>query len=162
MVTGILIPTDPAAPLELREFPAGSIRQTVGGIVEGIDLPALGARLCTNRDSGVFNARATFLWAFHRRREQLDAIVVGPAVLVGIADPDGADDAPNVPVPVRQLLLNSTAYRTVVRVRRDPKWHGNQLRFPDYWGAIGWAMLLQGNWSRLKEIHVVAASDDDK
>lgn len=161
MVKGIYIPVSPAQPVELREFPAGEIRKAVGGIVKGIDLPSFGARLCCNveplRDP--FNARATLLWAHHRPEDSTDAMIGGAAVLVGIADE--ADTPPDIPERVRQLLLEPNTFRTVARRRGGSRWLGNNLRFPDYWGAITWATLTGKHWHQLEELHVVLESEVD-
>lgn len=159
MIEGILIPMDTSAPVELRQFAPGEIRKAVGGIVKGIDLPSLAARICMNADplEAPFNARATFLWAHHRPKDRLNALVGGASVLVGIAGEDC--DTPDVPERVRQLLLKPNTFRTVARLRRDSRWHGDYVRFPDYWGAISWAMMQQDNWPKLKEMHVLLASE---
>tara|TARA_R110002020_G_scaffold152794_5_gene330964 strand:- start:121576 stop:122100 length:525 start_codon:yes stop_codon:yes gene_type:complete len=162
MVAGILIPSDTNAPLELRQFDGlVDYQAAVGGWVEAVTIPSLAVTIYVNEEGVLkhlpFNARATFLWGHHVPEARLNAMVVGDAVIVGLPNEAGEDT--DVPERVRGLLLTQTTFRVAVRKKGSQKWLGNQLKFPDYWGAITWTMLLRDNWTRLKELHVLPASE---
>ena len=162
VTAGILVPSDTAASLELRKFDGlADYQAAVGGWVEAVTIPSLGITIYVNEEGLPkhlpFNARATFLWAHHVPEVRLNAMVVGDAVIVGLPNEAGEDT--DVPERVRELLLSQTTFRVAVRKKGSQKWLGNQLKFPDYWGAIAWTMLLRDDWPRLKEIHVLPASE---
>jgi hypothetical protein len=162
MVAGILVPSDTTAPLELRRFDGlVDYQAAVGGWVEGITIPSLGITVYVNEEGLPkhlpFNARASFLWGHHVPEARLNAVVVGDAVIVG--RPNEAGEDTDVPERVRKLLLTQTTFRVAVRKKGSQRWLGNQLKFPDYWGAITWTMLLRDDWTRLKEIHVLPVSE---
>ncbi len=162
MVAGILIPSDPSAPLELRQFDGlVDYQLAVGGWVEAITIPSLAVTIYMNEEGLPkhlpFNTRATLLWGHHVPEARTDALFVGNAVIVGLPNEDGEDT--DVPERVRRLLLTPSMFRVAVRKHGSTQWLGNQLKFPDYWGAITWTTLQRDSWSRVQEVEVLLAHE---
>jgi hypothetical protein len=62
----------------------------VGGWIEPVDVPSLGITICVNEEGLIRqlprDPRATFLWWFHVPANRQKAILVGDALLAGMAD----------------------------------------------------------------------------
>lgn len=163
MVTGIVIPTYPAQPLEQREFVGlGDYRTAVDGWVEALDLLDLGVTIYINEEGHLrhlpMNSRASFLWWYHVPVTRQTAMLVGDAVVVGLPGRNG--ESTDVPDAVRKLLLTPTDYRVEVRTVGDPKWYGNQAIYPDYWEAIVWAMVTLERWRLAEDVRVVPVAPE--
>ena len=168
MVKGLYLPADPSESIEERNFNSlADYQAAVGGWVEGVDIPALGATIYVN-DEGImrhlpFNARASFLWWFHVPEARGAAMLVGNAVLVGMPDKDG--ETTDVPAQVVERLLGPRLYAVALHAgvdsawikgerggllnhivmplaHGDPTWLVSDARFDDYTDAIAWAMLI--------------------
>lgn len=145
MVQGIVIPADTDEPLrEIDTAQPDAVARAVGGLMEAVDLYDLGVTVYVN-EAGLlhglpWNSRASFLWWYHVPAARQRSMLVGDAVIVGLPDEDGADT--EVPAAARELLLTKMRYRIEVRVAGDPRWHRNQLTYPDYWEAMVWAVVL--------------------
>ncbi|PPG44391.1 DUF3846 domain-containing protein [Rathayibacter sp. AY2B5] len=163
MVTGIVIPAEVGEPLrELDTSVPNAIAETVGGLMEAVDLYDLGVTVYVN-ESGLlrhlpFNSRASFLWWYHVPSARQRAMLVGEAVIVGLPDDNGADT--DVPTAARDLLLSPRRYRVEVRTAGDPTWYRNRATYPDYWEAIVWAMVLLERMSEVEETRVVPVDGD--
>ncbi len=98
MVNGLVIPAQASAPIETRDF--GHLRDyqaAVGGLIEPVNIPALGITVYVNEQGLLrqlpLNTRVTFLWWYHVPATRQYAMLVGDAVVVGLADESGDDTA---------------------------------------------------------------------
>lgn len=164
MVTGIFVPSDGEAKLELQEFEKLSDYQVaVGGYIQPVEINALGVTVYVNEEGLVrrlpLNSRVTFLWWFHAPEARQRAMLVGNAVIIGPTDSNG--DNTSVPPEVVDLLMDTRVYRVEVQVIGGADWHRNQTTYTDYWEALIWAMLLLERWALATDVRVVPVLDDN-
>lgn len=155
----------------------------VGGWIEPVDIPALGVTVFVNEEGLLrhlpFNSRATFLWWYLVPAARQQAMLVGPALVVGFPDSNG--DATNVPESVIDLLIQPREYAVLVKIGDQPAWHTDPqgklasvvlpmtagepnwflstARYGDYFTAIVWAMVLLERWDGATDIKVVPATE---
>lgn len=146
MVQAIVIPandTEPIEPRGLRELE--DYQAEVGGWIEHVDLPEIGATLVVN-ENGIaerlpFNRRATFFWWFHQPHARGHARLVGNVVLVGLEDTDG--DPTDIPAPTAELLLVPGEFAVEARRPGEQEWRSDPSLHPSYAEAVVWACMMQ-------------------
>lgn len=180
MVRALRILPDPDEPIEklnverLEEYQA-----VVGGWIEPVDIPKLGVTIFVNEEGLLrhlpFNSRATFLWWYLEPAARQQAMLVGPALIVGI--PDRSGNATDVPDAAIELLTRSREYAVLVKIGDDPAWATDPLgtfasivipmaagepnwflsaaRYEDYFTAAVWAMVLLERWDEAIDTQVV-------
>lgn len=125
MITAIVIPADPAAPVRREQLtPGDDWGDLVAGMMQVITFEEPLASLYLNEEGKVaglpFNARATAMTWVHnsafRGRDQ----IVGDAFLVGPVDDDGDDLS--VPEEYVRVLFEARALRVEVQCGDDTRW----------------------------------------
>lgn len=164
MVRALRIPTAADAPItELSVETLVDYQAAVGGWIEPVDIPALGVTVYVHEEGLVlglpFNSRATFLWWYYVPEARQQAMLVGPALLVGLPDRQGTST--DLPQEVVELLTGSTVWRVEVRTYGDPKWYRNQASYSDYFEALVWAMVTLERWSAAEDVRVVPVPSDE-
>lgn len=164
MVKGIVIPTeanDPPITCEVNTLE--DYQAVVGGCVEPVDIQALGVTVYVNEEGLLrhlaFNSRATFLWWYNVPRARRSAMLVGPALIVGLPNRNG--DSTDIPTDIAELLTKPGTWRVEVRVHGDPTWYGNQATYDDYFEALIWAMVILERWTQTEDVRVVPVDRDD-
>lgn len=145
MVRGIIIPADNSASLTAATFETlDDYRQIVGGWIEAVDIPNLGASLYVNEEGLVrglpYNRRATFLWWFGVPQARGVAMLVGDAVLTGL--PNTTNESLDVPAGIHAELLEPGTYRVWIRDHGDAQWHPEPIERDDYMETVIWATLV--------------------
>lgn len=144
MVLGIIIPADNTALLRTARLDSlEDYLRAVGGWIEAVDIPALGVTMYVNEEGLIrdlpFNRRATFLWRFHVPQAR-DARLVGDVAVVGLTDSEGENT--ELPIELRQRLLEPGIYRVRTREQGGSRWHEEPVDHDDIETVI-WAALLQ-------------------
>lgn len=145
MVQVIVIAADAESPLEQRDFARlEDYQAAVGGWIEAVDLLDFGVTIYVNEEGLLrhlpFNSRASFLWWYHVPEARQKAMLVGDAVLVGLAGRDGIST--DVPREVQSRLLTPARYRVELWLVGNSEWSRNPATFPDYWEAMVWGMAF--------------------
>lgn len=163
MPKGIVIPADPEAPMEVRDFSGlADYQEAVGGLIEPVDLVAPApATLYVDEEGRLkqanFNARATFIAMVHNPAYLFTGCMfLGDAVLVGAPDDEG--ETQDLPDEFEQLLLNTSLYKILVQTADDGEaWNGNLSRFEDLHSAYESAIALAHRWLAVERVKVVPA-----
>lgn len=145
MVQGIIIPADNTAPLRAATLHSlEDYQRAVGGWIEAVDIPHLGVTMYVNEEGLVrdlpFNRRATFLRRFHVPQAR-DARLVGDVAVVGLTDDEGENT--DLPIALRQRLLEPGAYRIRAREHAGGRWHEEPIDRDDYIETVIWVALLR-------------------
>ncbi|TYL51179.1 DUF3846 domain-containing protein [Agromyces mariniharenae] len=164
MVNGIVIPIYDNEPItELQVEKLEDYQAVVGGWIEPVDIPALGVTIYVHEEGRLlnlpFNSRASFLWWYFVPEARQRAMLVGPALLVGL--PNRSGESTNVPGWVVELLTRSGVWRVEVLTVGDPKWYSNQVTYDDYFEALVWAMVTLERWSAAEDVRIVPVSADE-
>lgn len=164
MVRALRIPVDADEPTtevfvdKLEDYPA-----IVGGWVEAVDIHSLGITIYVAEEGLImqlpFNSRASFLWWYLVPEARQKAMLVGPALIVGLRDRVG--QSTDIPSQVVEQLLNTGEWRVEVRVHGDPRWYRNQTSYSDYFEALVWAMVTLERWTAAEDTRVVPVSIDE-
>ncbi len=165
MVKALRIPTEADEPItELQVDWLEDFQAVVGGWIEPVDIRALGVTVYVHEEGLVlnlpFNSRATFLWWYFVPEARQKAMLVGPALIVGLPDRDG--NSTDIPSAVVELLTGSRIWRVEVRTYGDPKWYRNQATYTDYFEALVWAMLTLERWSAAEDVRVVGVPAEER
>lgn len=147
MVQGILIPAVDAQPPRQQSFgELEDYQRAVGGWIEAVDLPSMGATLFVNEEGLLrglpFNRRATFIWWHCVPQARGRARLVGDAALVGAPDRSG-ESTGLPPVLMASLLDNECAYVVETRLPNDTRWRPGSEPHEEWIEAVVWATLLQ-------------------
>ncbi|GAA3830414.1 hypothetical protein KACC15558_11140 [Brevibacterium ammoniilyticum] len=107
MARGLYVPAYDGEPLEMRDFEGDAIGTAVGGLMEAVDIPALGITVYVNEEGLLrrlpFNSRVSFAWWYYVP-EARRSMLVGDAVIVGEPDIDGADT--DIPESTLEMFIN--------------------------------------------------------
>ncbi|MCC4907758.1 DUF3846 domain-containing protein [Microbacterium sp. cx-59] len=109
MVRALRIPVDPDEPItEVQVESLEDYQGIVGGYIEPVDIPALGVTVYVNEEGLLrqlsLNSRATFLWWYFVPEARQKAMLVGPALVVGLPNRNG--ESTDIPGEATELLLN--------------------------------------------------------
>lgn len=145
MVEGIIIPADNNAPLGTATLDSlEDYQRAVGGWIEAVDIPDLGVTMYVNEEGLIrdlpYNRRATFLWRFHVPQAR-DARLMGDVAVVGLTDDEGENA--ELPIELRQRLLEPGAYRVRTREHAGGTWQEEPVDRDDYFETLVWAALLR-------------------
>ncbi len=107
MVRALRIPTEADEPItELQVEKLEDYQAAVGGWIEPVDLPDLGVTIYVHEEGQVrglpFNSRAAFLWWYFVPEAREKAMLVGPALVVGMPDRNG--DSTDIPPHVVEMI----------------------------------------------------------
>lgn len=164
MVKGIIIPTEADDPITEYEVSAlEDYQAVVGGWIEPVDIHALGITVYVHEEGLLrnlpFNSRATFLWWYNVPQSRQSAMLVGPALAVGLPDRNG--DSTDIPPAVIELLTEPGVWRVEVRTHGDPNWYRNQVTYDDYFEALVWAMVTLERWTLAEDVRVIPVDSDE-
>ncbi len=164
MVQGLFIPADSERPLEVRSFETlDDYQAAVGGWIEAVDVPPLGASLYVNEEGLLrqllFNSRATFLWWHELPHVRQQAMLVGDALMVGLPGLDGYST--DIPASTLALLTAKEPYAVLVLVEGSPLWVRHPFPYEDYFEAVVWAMVLSERVTGTVDVKVVIESRVD-
>lgn len=164
MVHGVVIPADSEQALVVREFTSlEDYQSAVGGWIEAVDLPGLGATVYVNEEGLLrqlpLNGRASFLWWYHVPAVRQNAMLVGDAVVIGL--PDHSGNNTDLPLQVRDQLLTAVPHVIELRLNGQPGWHRTQAIYPDYLEAIVWAMVLLERIPEAVDVRVLPVDLDE-
>lgn len=164
MVRALRIPTDADEPItELEVFALEDYQAAVGGWIEPVDLEDLGVTIYVHEEGLImglpFNSRAAFLWWYFVPEARQKAMLVGPALVVGLPDRNG--DSTDIPTHVVDMIGRPGVWRVEVKTHGDPKWYRNQATFDDYFEALVWAMVTLERWSQAEDTRVVPVPPDE-
>lgn len=160
MVKALRIPADESEPVEeLEVFELEDYQAAVGGWIEPVDIPALGVTVYVHEEGLVldlpFNSRATLLWWYFVPETRQKAVLVGPALVVGLPDRNG--DSTDIPTHVAEMLAEAGIGRVEAHVRGIEQWYANQQTYDDYFEALVYAMVIPERWEEVDDIRVVSA-----
>lgn len=158
MVRALRIPADQDEPItepyvdKLEDYQAA-----VGGWIEPVDIPELGVTIYVHEEGLVlglpFNPRATFLWWYFVPESRQKAMLVGPALIVGVPDRNG--DSRSIPTDVARLLAEPGRWRVEAKVKGEKDWMQIPATHTDYFEALVWAMVTLERWRRVEDVRVV-------
>lgn len=148
MVRALRIPADqdePITALEVHQLE--DYQAAVGGWIEPVDIPELGITIYVHEEGLVLglplNPRATFLWWYFVPEARQKAMLVGPALIVGL--PDRSGDSMSIPNDVARLLTEPGRWRVEAKVKGEKDWMQIPTTHTDYFEALVWP------WSRLND-----------
>lgn len=164
MVRALRIPADESGPItELEVFKLEDYQAAVGGWIEPVDLPDLGVTIYVHEEGIVlglpFNSRAAFLWWYFVPEARQKAMLVGPALVVGLPDRNG--DSTDIPPHVVDMLARPGIWRVEVKTHGDPKWYRNQATYDVYFEAVVWAMVTLERWTAAEDVRVVPVTTEE-
>ncbi|MFT4259502.1 DUF3846 domain-containing protein [Microbacterium sp.] len=158
MVKALRIPVDESEPItELEVFQLEDYQAAVGGWIEPVDIPQLGVTIYVHEEGLVMglplNARAMFLWWLFVPEARQKAMLVGPALVVGLPDRNG--DSTDVPAPVADMFTQAGIWRVHAHVPGIEQWYESQETHDDYFEALIYAMTLLERWEEVDDVRVV-------
>ncbi len=184
MVRALRIPTDESEPItELEVHVLEDYQAAVGGWIEPVDLPDLGVTIYVHEEGLImrlpFNPRATFLWWHFVPEARQKAMLVGPALVVGLPDRNG--ESTDIPARALELLNQPREHAVLLKVGDDPAWHTDPsgmlssialpmtagephwllsaARYEDSFTASIWAMVLLERWDGVTDTKVMPVTD---
>jgi hypothetical protein len=165
VVRALRIPVDPDEPItEVQVDSLKDYQAVVGGYIEPVDIPALGVTVYVNEEGLLrqirLNSRVTFLWWYFVPEARQTAMLVGPALIVGLPNRNG--ESTNIPREAKELLLNPGVWRVEVKTHGDPKWYRNQATYEDYFEAVVWAMVTLERWSAAEDTRIVPVDNSTR
>ncbi|SDB87219.1 protein of unknown function [Raineyella antarctica] len=163
MPRGIIIPADENSPCVTQEFIGlKDYRQAVGGLIEPVDLPRIGATIYVNEEGLILdlplNVRATILRWFWMPDTLRQSTLVGDAVLVGMPDPRG--DTTDLPDWFAKNVLCTLGHYVEIKLVTRPEWYANRQRFASYFEAAVWARAAAERSSLIEEVRIVSPCSD--
>ena len=164
MVRALRIPAEAEEPItELEVFKLEDYQAAVGGWIEPVDLPDLGVTIYVHEEGLVlglpFNSRAAFLWWYFVPEARQKAMLVGPALVVGLPDRNG--DSTDIPARVVDMIGRPGVWRVEVKTYGDPQWYRNQATYADYFEAVVWAMVTLERWTAAEDVRVVPVTTEE-
>jgi len=163
MVKALRIPANDSEPITgLEVFKLEDYQAVVGGWIEPVDIPELGVTIYVHEEGLVldlpFNSRATLLWWYFVPESRQKAVLVGPALVVGL--PDARGDSTDVPMHVAQMLAEGGIWRVEAHVSGIEQWYANQRTYDDYFEALVYAMVILERWGEIDDVRVVSVIPD--
>ncbi|QAY74241.1 DUF3846 domain-containing protein [Agromyces protaetiae] len=163
MVKALRIPADESEPItELEVSKLEDYQAVVGGWIEPVDVAELGVTIYVHEEGLVldllFNSRATLLWWYFVPESRQKAVLVGPALIVGL--PDSGGDSTDIPTHVAEMLADAGIWRVEAHVPGIDQWYANQRTYDDYFEALVYAMVILERWEEIDDIRVVPAPPD--
>lgn len=163
MVRALRIPTEADDPItEIEVSKLEDYHAAVGGWIEPVDIAELGVTIYVHEEGLVLNlpvnSRATFLWWYFVPEARQKAMLVGPAVVVGLPSRNG--DSTAVPDEVVRLLTDPGEWRVEIRVSDDSAWHPSFATYTDYFEALVWSMVALERVRDAEEVRVVASESN--
>jgi hypothetical protein len=160
-INTIIIPADDEMPLEQGKLDPMNIQSYqwhLGGTVQALDLDRPAASLYCNEEGKLeglpFNGRATMLLWMHNPALRFHDAIVGDALVVGPVSARGRDT--DVPDAFTQMFFGEPRLKVEVRVRDNPTWHGNDMRFRQWTEAYAYLLMFSRRWGRaVTDIRVV-------
>lgn len=164
MVRALRIPAEADEPItELEVFKLEDYQAAVGGWIEPVDVPDLGVTIYVHEEGLImrlpFNSRVTFLWWHFVPEARQKAMLVGPALVVGLPDRNG--ESTDIPAPVVEMIGRPGLWRVELKTHGDPKWYRNQATYTDYFEAVVWAMVTLERWAQAEDTRVVPVPPND-
>jgi hypothetical protein len=158
VVRALRIPTDADEPItELEVQTLEEYQAAVGGWIEPVDIPDLGVTVYVHEEGLVlglpFNSRATFLWWYYVPEARQKAMLVGPALVVGLPARNG--DSTDIPRDTVELLSRPGKWRVEARPKAEPDWIQIPGTYDDYFEALVWAMVTLERWTAAEGVRVV-------
>jgi len=158
VVRALRIPTDADEPItELEVDKLEDYQAAVGGWIEPVDIPGLGVTIYVHEEGLVlglpFNSRATFLWWYCVPEARQKAMLVGPALVVGLPDRNG--DSTHVPGDVAARFTRPGTWRVEAKPKAEPDWVQIPATYDDYFEAVVWAMVTLERWTDAEDVRVV-------
>lgn len=157
MVQGMIIPADNTAPLRASTLESREdYRRAVGGWMEAVDIADLGVTMYVHEEGQLlglpFNSRATFLWWYYVPEARQKAMLVGPALVVGLPDRNG--DSTDIPRDTAGLLSQPGKWRVEARPKAEPDWTQLPGTYDDYFEALVWALVALERWQDAEDVRV--------
>lgn len=164
MVRALRIPTEPEEPITALEVHhLEDYQAAVGGWIEPVDVPELGITIYVHEEGllrgSPFNSRAAFLWWYFVPEARQKAMLVGPALIVGL--PDRTGDSTDVPTEVAEQFLNPGKWRVEVKLQGEADWMQIPATYTDYFEALVWAMVGLERWNTAEDVRVVPIPSDE-
>lgn len=164
MVRGLRIPVEADQPISVVEVDKLEDYQAIiGGWIEAVDIHDLGVTVYVAEEGLIlrlpFNSRASFLWWYFVPEARQKAMLVGPALVVGL--PDRVGRSTDVPADVVEMIGKPGVWRVEVKVGGDPEWHRNQATYTDYFEALVWAMVTLERWTEAEDTRIVPVPPDE-
>lgn len=158
MVKALRIPADQDEPITVLEVSKlEDYQAAVGGWIEPVDIPSLGVTIYVHDEGLVlnlpFNPRAAFLWWFYVPESRQKAMLVGPALVVGLPDRNG--DSTDIPAHVAALLTGRGPWQVEAHVPGVEEWYRSLETHGDYFEALVYAMVLLERWAETDDVRVV-------
>ncbi len=158
MVRALHIPTEADEPIvEVEVHALEDYQAAVGGWIEPVDIADLGVTVYVHEEGLVlglpFNSRATFLWWYYVPEARQKAMLVGPALVVGLPDRNG--DSTDIPRDTAELLSQPGKWRVEARPKAEPDWIQIPGSYDDYFEALVWAMVTLERWHDAEDVRVV-------
>lgn len=164
MVKALRIPVDADEPItEVEVDKLEDYQAIVGGWIEAVDIHDLGITVYVAEEGLImrlpFNSRASFLWWYFVPEARQKAMLVGPALVVGLSDRVGRST--DIPASVVDLISKPGVWRVEVKTHGDPKWYRNQATSTDYFEALVWAMVMLERWRAAEDTRVAPVPPDE-
>lgn len=166
MARGVIIPARITHKIDVAEFKALEDYQFfVGGLIEPVDLPLLGATMYVNEEGRLrgleFNPRATFLWWYWEPAARQKAMIVGDVVVVGQPDEDG--NSTDLSQELLAIFTQRGEYRIEVQWKEGDDWEMVVAPQPylDYFDALVWVLILaeKGHVHQIKVVTTLASGE---
>lgn len=157
------IPTEPENPItELEVATLEDYQAVVGGWIEPVDIPELGITIYVHEEGLVlglpFNSGATFLWWYYVPEARQKAMLVGPAVIVGLPDANG--DSTSIPADTAKLLTQSGEWRIEMHAKGVDDWYRKEAPHTDYFEAIVWALVVLERSPEVDDARVIPVGSE--
>jgi hypothetical protein len=159
-INTIIIPADEALLIRQEQIGASHLpdyQGIAGGLIERLTLENPSSEMYFNEEGKInelpMNRRATILLWMHRPAFRYADYVAGDAFLLGPVDNEGNDT--NVPQEFVKTLFEAKRFRPEVQKQGEEGWHGNALRFDDWFEACSYVLLLGNRWTQVTDVRVV-------
>ena len=158
------IPTESEEPITALEVhQLEDYQAAVGGWIEPVDIPELGITIYVPEEGLILglplNSRATFLWWYFVSQVRQKAMLVGPALVVGLPDRNG--DSTDVPTEIAERFLNPGKWCVEVKLQGETDWMQIPVTYTDYFEALVWAMAGLERWTTAEDVRVVPVPADE-
>lgn len=158
MVRALHIPPDPDAPVtEVQLDALEDYQAIVGGWIEAVDIHSLGVTVYVNEEGLLrqlpFNSRAMSLWWYFVPEARQTAVLVGPALVVGLPDRNG--NSTDIPANVAEMMTRAGIWSVQAHVPGIEEWYVSQQTYDDYFEALVYAMTLLNRWEEVDDVRVV-------
>ncbi len=138
-------------------------QSAMDGWIKPVDLHGLRVTVDVNEGGPLrnlpVNPRATFLWWYFVTEARQKAMLVGPALVVGLSDRQG--DSTDIPSEVAERLLRAGVWRIEVKVPNESDWVRVPATHRDYFQALVQAMVALERWAEAEDVRVVPVQSDE-